>query len=80
MILPTKKLPQDRALLFIGAQMLQLIDAPITVSRLWDELKMRRDPLLGYRHVPYDWFVLALSFLYTSRAIELSRGRLQRTK
>lgn len=80
MILPTKKLPQDRTLLFVGAQILQLIEAPITVSRLWDELKSRRDPLLGFRHVTYDWFVLALSFLYTAGAVELSRGRLRRTQ
>lgn len=80
MILPTKKLPQDRTLLFIGAQILQLLQAPTTISRLWDDLKKQRDPLLGYRHVPYDWFVLTLSFLYTAGAVELSRGRLRRIK
>jgi hypothetical protein len=80
MILPTKKLRQDRALLFIGAQVLQLLHKPSTVSRLWDELKMQRDPVLGYANISYDWFVLALSFLFSSGAIELFRGRLQRTK
>jgi ABC-3C biological conflict system middle component len=80
MILPTKKLSQDRALLFVGAQILQLIRAPITVSHLWDDFKAQRDPVLGYKHVPYDWFVLALAFLYSSGAIDLSRGRLRRAK
>ncbi len=80
MILPTKKLPQDRSLLFVGAQILQLLRKPKTVSHLWDELKAQRDPLLGYRHVPYDWFVLALSFLYSTGTIDLSRGRLRRTR
>ena len=80
MILPTKKLTQDRTLLFVGAQILQLLRTPTTVSRLWDDLKAQRDPVLGYRHVPYDWFVLALSFLHSTGAIELSRGRLRRAK
>ena len=80
MILPTKKLPQDRTLLVLGAQILQLLRKPKTVSHVWDELKAHRDPALGYRRVPYDWFVLALSFLYSTRAIDLSRGRLRRAK
>ena len=47
MILPTKRLPQDRTLLFVGAQVLELLKAPATVSRIWDQLKKQRDPLLG---------------------------------
>jgi len=80
MILPSKKLPRDRALLFIGAQILRVLQSPTTVSGVWDDLKTSRDPVLGYTRLPYDWFVLALSFLYTTGAIELSRGRLRRTK
>lgn len=79
MILPTKRLPQDRTLLFVGAQVLELLKTPSTVSRVWDQLKAQRDPLQGYRNISYDWFVLALSFLFTSGAVELSRGRLRRT-
>ena len=80
MILPTKKLPQDRTLLVVGAQVLQLLRKPKTVSNVWDDLKAKRDPLLGYKHLPYDWFVLAVSFLYSTGAIDLSRGRLRRTR
>lgn len=80
MILPTKRLPQDRTLLFVGAQVLELLKAPATVSRTWDQLKTQRDPMLGYRNISYDWFVLALSFLFSAGVIELSRGRLRRTR
>ena len=80
MILPTKKMPQDRALLVVGAQILRLLQQPATVSSLWDELKAHRDPSLGYTHLPYEWFVLTLSFLYAAGAIELARGRVRRAK
>lgn len=42
MILPTKHLRDDRALIVIGAELLKLLDEPKTVSRLWDELKRKR--------------------------------------
>lgn len=42
MILPTKHLQEDRALIAIGAELLKLLDEPKTVSRLWDELKRTR--------------------------------------
>ena len=45
-----------------------------------DQLKRQRDPLLGYRDISYDWFVLTLSFLFSAGAIELSRGRLRRAQ
>lgn len=42
MILPTKHLREDRALIAVGAELLRLLDEPKTVSRLWDELKRER--------------------------------------
>ena len=79
MILPTKRIAQDRALIAIGAQVLARLSEPKTVSRLWDEIKRARDPQLGFSPVSFDWFVLALSFLYGVKAIETSRGRIQRS-
>jgi hypothetical protein len=80
MILPTKRLPQDRALLVVGAQVLGLLVEGKTVSKLWDELKIERDPALGFTRLPYDWFVLALSFLYASGVVDFRRGRIRRTR
>ena len=39
MILPTKHLREDQALIAVGAELLGLLDEPKTVSRLWDELR-----------------------------------------
>ena len=78
MILPTKRIPEDRALLYIGAQVLRLLDEAKTVSRLWEELQRCRSSKDGYSPITYDWFILALDTLYLLEAIELSRGRLRK--
>jgi hypothetical protein len=79
MILPSKHLPQERALLTIGAEVLRRLDRPKTVSGLWEELRQKditqpeAPPI-----VSYDWFVLALDFLFTIGAIELKSGLIKR--
>jgi hypothetical protein len=78
MILPTKHLPTDRSLLGIGAEILQLLDQPITVSRLWTLIQDNRGELAS--RLPFDWFVLSLNLLYSINAIEMKRGRLSRQK
>lgn len=78
MILPTKRISQDRALLSIGADILFLLREPKTVSLLWEEFQRAREGTKGTKTVTYDWFVLALDFLYTLHAIELEHGRIQR--
>ncbi|GHO94589.1 hypothetical protein KSF_046370 [Reticulibacter mediterranei] len=37
MILPTKRLGPERAMLTVGAEILSLLTEPKTVSRLWHE-------------------------------------------
>jgi hypothetical protein len=78
LILPTKRLPQDRALLAIGADVLTMLARPQTVSKLWHDIKERRKPRKGASPLPYDWFLLALSFLFSIRLVELRDGRLHR--
>jgi hypothetical protein len=78
MILPTKYLGEDRALLSVGATILRLLDQPKTVSRLWDELKSSQP--IDARTITWNWFLLALDLLYTVRAIDYERGRLRVTK
>lgn len=78
MILPTKRIPEDRALLYIGAQVLRLLDEPKTVSRVWEEVKQLRPDGEGYSPLTYDWFVLALDTLFLTHAIDLDRGRLRK--
>lgn len=78
MILPTKRLDEDRALLSVGAEILGLLDEPKTVSRLWDELQRSRNQRFGVRTITYDWFVLALDLLYALGTLEMERGLLRK--
>lgn len=78
MILPTKRISQDRALLGIGATVLQMLEEPKTVSRLWDEMRQASIARIGAPKITYDWFVLSLDLLYSFGVIELERGKLRR--
>ena len=80
MILPTKHLRPERAMLTVGAEVLRLLTEPKTVSRLWDELKRAMDERSSTRKVNYDWFVLTLDFLYMLGAVEMDQGRIRRIK
>jgi hypothetical protein len=79
MILPTKRITQERSLLGIGAEVLVLLDGPKTVSRLWDEFKSRSLKNVSPYLVTYDWFILALDVLHMLSAIQLEKGILRRT-
>lgn len=79
MILPTKRITQERSLLAIGAEVLALLDEPKTVSRLWDELKGRRLKNVPASPVTYDWVVLAFDLLYMLGAVRMEKGVLRRT-
>jgi len=76
MILPTKRLPEDRSILLVGGEILQLLDEPKTVSRLWQELRELRVLKGGGSPLTYEWFVLALDFLYAVSAISELAGRI----
>jgi hypothetical protein len=79
MILPSKHLSQDRALLTVGARILQHLRQPKTVSALWEELP-RQGNAAEKSAMPlrYDGFVLALDFLFLIGAIELHEGLITR--
>lgn len=77
MILPTKGIAPDRALLTIGGEIINLLESPRTVSSLWNELVAIREG--GTRpRIRYDWFVLALDMLFTLGAINLGNDNLLR--
>ncbi len=78
MILPSKHLSQDRALLTIGAAILRHLVCPVTVSALWEQMPRAA---IGEKTSPplsYDGFVLALDLLFLIGAIELREGLLVR--
>jgi hypothetical protein len=78
MILPTKGLAVDRALLSAGAEILRRLDRPKTVSRLWEQVRKRESSLL--EALPYEWFLLALDLLYLLGAVDFEDGRLHHTR
>ena len=80
MILPTKRMRPDRALIGVGAEVLVALGQPITVSRLWDVIRSRRSADASSPAIDYRWFVLTLDLLYTIGAIELERDLIRKVK
>lgn len=79
MILPSKHLSQDRALLTVGARILQKLSQPKTVSALWEELTDKREMTYNAElPLSYDGFVLALDILFIIGAVGLKEGLLSR--
>lgn len=79
MILPSKHIPQHRALLSVGARILQKLDQPVTVSSLWEKLPRKSGESSGLEmHLSYDSFVLALDLLFLMGAVDLQEGLLSR--
>lgn len=73
MILPSKHLPQERALLTVGAALLAGLERPMTISALWQSLQDGK-----HSAISFDWFVLALDLLYMLGAVHLRDGILLR--
>ena len=78
MILPSKHLPPDRALLTVGAAILRHLSHPVTVSSLWEQMPHAHVRQKASSPLRYDAFVLALDLLFLIGAIELRDGLLVR--
>ena len=74
MILPTKHVRPERALIGVGAELLEILKRPMTISRLWDELRGRRSIHTPNAPIDYQWFILSLDLLYTVGAVDYDRG------
>src|SRR5689334_358851 len=74
MITPTKGIAPQRALLTVGAQILAVVEEPITVSQSWARLREWRRRQNHHDPVPFWWFVLALDVLYALGVVELRDG------
>lgn len=77
MILPTKGIPPQKALLTMGAEVLRVLREGKTVSRLWDDF--RKGCEQRNVDVTFDWFILSVDLLFVLGVVELERGRLRRT-
>ena len=74
MILPTKHIRTDRALIGIGAEILRCLDRPATMSQLWNKMRSRRTLESSVPATDYRWFVLGLDLLFILGAVDLQDG------
>ena len=80
MILPTKHLRPDRALIAIGADILGLLAQSKTVSRLWEDFRTLRSRRVGVAPVTYEWFVLAIDLLFLLGVVRFDKGLLAKVR
>ena len=78
MILPTKHIRPERALLTVGADILACLKRPMTASRVWDEVRKQRREVVGVAPINYDWFILALDLLFITKAVSFENGVLRK--
>jgi len=74
MLLPTKGLSFDRALVTIGADILEVLTVPTSVSGLWERFTSARRTSSSAERVTFDWFSLALASLYAMGVVEPTRN------
>lgn len=74
MILPSKHISQDQALIGIGAILLKEVAQPQTVTSLWESVREERT--VG----TFERFVLALDMLHIVGAVSLENGLIVRTQ
>ena len=74
MILPTKYLPHERALLTVGGDILTQLEEPLTISELWERVRAMRSVQDRAAALSFDWFILALNLLYAMAAITYKDG------
>lgn len=74
MILPGKHLSPGRSLIGVGGEILAQLEQPREVSDLWDAFRAARAAREAIEPVTFDWFVTALTFLYTVSAVRMEAG------
>ena len=74
MILPSKHITQDQALIGVGAVLLKGIRKPQTVTSLWESV--REHSSIGNS----ERFILALDMLHITGAIVLENGLIARSQ
>ena len=77
-ILPSKHMSEDRALLTVGAVILRHLTHRLTVSALWEQMLRSDEAGEVHSYLRYDAFVLALDLLFLVGAVELRDGLLVR--
>lgn len=79
MILPTKGVSPSKALVSVGADIIEFLgDGALSMTGLWRHVRDRRAGSAITR-ISFDWFVLAIDMLYAVDVVELTElGLIQR--
>ncbi|GAB3688946.1 hypothetical protein GCM10027589_56620 [Actinocorallia lasiicapitis] len=80
MLLPSRSIPDDQALLAVGAQILLQLDRPGSVGAVWERLLRWRDARGADSALPFWWFALALDVLYMLGVVDQRDGELRKTR
>jgi hypothetical protein len=75
-ILPGKHISADRSLVVIGGDILAVLAGSSTVSEIWDAVRAARASRTRATPLTYDWFVLALTFLFAISAVRFEGDRI----
>lgn len=78
MILPDKHIRAENALIGVGSDILYCLENPKVVSILWDDVQKRRDRNDRASSIEFDWFILALDFLFMVGAVITHDGLIVR--
>lgn len=79
MLLPTKGVSSERALMTVGSDLLEALQTPKSVSSLWEQYKARERAPGSTDHITFDWFSLALASLFAIDVVEWTpSGHLRR--
>lgn len=69
MLLPTKGISAERALLTVGARLISVLDSPATVSGLWERFTRATQDSSSTSKITFDWFAIALSMLFAMNLV-----------
>ncbi|MEW2467133.1 ABC-three component system middle component 6 [Streptomyces sp. NPDC046994] len=78
MLLPSKSIAADQALIAVGAQILLQLERPGSVSAVWQRLTAWRGNEKMPSAIPFWWFSLSLDVLYAAGAVVLQDGELRK--
>ncbi|MEU0527868.1 ABC-three component system middle component 6 [Streptomyces niveus] len=80
MLLPSKSIAADQALIAVGAQILVQLESPGSVSAVWQRLANWRNERKMPSAIPFWWFALSLDVLFAAGAVVIQDGELGRVR
>lgn len=78
-LLPSKFIEPDQALLTLGGQILLQLNTPLSVDETWNRLNDWRSKQQMQSSVPFWWFALALDVAFCIGAVQSEDGLLRKT-